>query len=366
MLTGNRPYKNDFTIENILNIRNGKYPPITSWTKGIPKNINNIVKKMIAPNKDKRFASVDEFIDKIDRFIRKKFKNRTLLRKNFNDLIKKESSSKELNFYEPKTFKTPSLFLKVAISLSFLTILTFLAFYIYPEIFVKILPIPNLGIINIDITSFDTLGKNRLKIFSVDNDKTVYNTIFDSKTNNFNRSNLILPTGKYLAHLYDSYNDLYLKNIVVYPYKETKQNGLLKFKIDKKEKKVISLDLKIYDNQDGKKIDNYRLLYKNPQDSYWKEYDSGKTTLLNDSYYDLTVLKDGYNIAFVKTLFIPHNQTNLFLEFGLIAKMVEIKFISKLKISKYLLTIRPMDISITNSSQKIDTKRTRSTIYLMG
>lgn len=71
MLTGSKPYSGDMAPETISKIKKGKYIAPEKLDKKIPLVARQIIKKMMKPNPQKRYQTIDPVIKKIKRYLKK-------------------------------------------------------------------------------------------------------------------------------------------------------------------------------------------------------------------------------------------------------------------------------------------------------
>jgi|GEM_PF-1623268 len=71
MITGVRPYKNEFTPEVVANIAKGKHAPVSKYVKKLPVIARRILVKTFNPNRRKRFKSLVPLIKMLRSFFKK-------------------------------------------------------------------------------------------------------------------------------------------------------------------------------------------------------------------------------------------------------------------------------------------------------
>ena len=71
MLTGTKPYAGDMAPETIAKIKKGSYIPPQKLDKNIPLVARRIIKKMMKPNPDRRYQSIESVIKPIKKYLKK-------------------------------------------------------------------------------------------------------------------------------------------------------------------------------------------------------------------------------------------------------------------------------------------------------
>ena len=62
LLTGKTPYEADTPVSMIMKIVSGKFPPISEIKPDIPKNLQDIVEKMMNTNVSERYENAEKLI----------------------------------------------------------------------------------------------------------------------------------------------------------------------------------------------------------------------------------------------------------------------------------------------------------------
>ena len=70
MVTGSKPYPGEFSMENFKIIKKGRYIHARKIDKKIPKDIEELIHKMIRPNPKKRFQSIDQVLRAVKKYLR--------------------------------------------------------------------------------------------------------------------------------------------------------------------------------------------------------------------------------------------------------------------------------------------------------
>ncbi|MBO7582877.1 MAG: serine/threonine protein kinase [Treponema sp.] len=70
MVTGSKPYPGEFSMENFKIIKKGRYIHARKIDKKIPKDIEELIHKMIRPNPKKRFQSIDQALRAVKKYLR--------------------------------------------------------------------------------------------------------------------------------------------------------------------------------------------------------------------------------------------------------------------------------------------------------
>ncbi|OHD13593.1 MAG: hypothetical protein A2086_09925 [Spirochaetes bacterium GWD1_27_9] len=320
LITGQRPYQNDFTIENLEIIKKGKHIPIKKIEKNVPDKFVRMLEKMISPKVEKRFKNIERVIEIIKPFVMNKFTNKDFFKQNFYKLITKDDPKEELQQFEyPKILFNIEKIIRICFY-SLLPIIFFiLLFVFFPKFYFSVLFPNKLGVLNIKIENKAAESKVKLILNSQIKGYINYKIDFDSKKNILQKNNIALPVGKYNAFLY--YKDfVYIKEIIINSYTKQKINSLI-FKLEEENKKLIDLYVNVYNSKE--KIKEYKLYYRKI-DENWKEY-TNETKLFNNSGYDFYIFSNGYNISLIKNVNLTKFEKELRLDFLLTKKRVNIK-----------------------------------------
>lgn len=329
MLTGYRPFSNEFTMENVLKIKKGRCKPIRHFNKNVPNRLVKIIKKMMSPKKSKRYYSIDEFISRIQPFIMKKFKNNQFLKESFNKLITKTNPAEEIEYFKyPESITLFENLIKIAIVLFTVLMIFLIVRFVSPESIINLTFPEKLGILNIKIESYDDLKNGDLIIQSQNNDSLVYKIDINSKSKIYKKNNYIVPVDKYSVFFYYQGN-IFLKEVLVKSYKQIKTNNVLNMKITSPEAEKVNLKVKVVESVKSKQIINFKTYYRKKGELVWKNV-SGKTPITTGSIYDFSVISDNYNISIIRDVKIDLNQINLNINFIVTPKKLSVKINSTL------------------------------------
>lgn len=69
MLTGTRPFGTRYTVHMMEAIKKGDCPPAKKLNRHIPQSINRMIRKMMAVQKEDRYASIDEVMKKCEAYL---------------------------------------------------------------------------------------------------------------------------------------------------------------------------------------------------------------------------------------------------------------------------------------------------------
>lgn len=97
MITGVRPFKNEYSSEVIESIAKGKYPPVQKYVKKIPAVAKKILKKTFNPVAKKRFKTLVPLIKMLKNYFRKY--NQYELKASIRLLLKNEKDMSKYPFY---------------------------------------------------------------------------------------------------------------------------------------------------------------------------------------------------------------------------------------------------------------------------
>ena len=70
MLTGTKPYPSEFNMETFKIVKRGKYIPPRKIDRKIPKELAQLIHKMIRPNPKKRFQNIDAVLRAVKKYLR--------------------------------------------------------------------------------------------------------------------------------------------------------------------------------------------------------------------------------------------------------------------------------------------------------
>lgn len=319
MLTGIRPYSNEFSKENIFKIKKGKHTALRSLNKNVPGGICRIIKKMMHPRKAKRYDSIEDVIKVLQPFLTGRFRKQEGVRKKFSTLIK-DGDNRVLHDF---TFSRTSLLLSslgriVSYVLPVLLALTG-AIYFFPAPFLQVLPLKNKpGLLNLTVrTEAGGEGMRFYRIYRTktgDQEKKKGLRIFKKRENFFGRSNLLLFPGKYTFFLYTN-RELFVKDVVINSYEKGKPH-LLEWNIPAGPSMPVSFELIVTDGNNNK-LTGYTLFYKEKKQNSYKKY-SPASVLNSSRVYDFKLEKAGFSPALMPGVSIKQWQQTVVLHFVLL------------------------------------------------
>lgn len=70
MVTGSKPYAGDMAPETIVKIKKGKYIPPQKIVKNLPSVVKTLIRKMMKPEPEKRYKSLEPVIAKVRRYLK--------------------------------------------------------------------------------------------------------------------------------------------------------------------------------------------------------------------------------------------------------------------------------------------------------
>jgi len=359
MLSGVKPFTNEFSMENIVNIKKGKRKRLRALNKNVPYTLNVIINKMLNPKKNKRFRNITEFKRVIERFILFKFKDINLIRDNFALLIGDNENKPDLKDFDYSNVVIVLTFISAVASpvAAAIIILLFLRMF-FPGILFSFL-FPNYyGLIRINITDNREIKYYDLKLIDYDN------RVFFRKKGLTNKEkltldNIALRPNQYKAEL-DIRDKKYATDLVARSYK-TSGKKVVDFKIPNVEKSLFSVYSFVYDDS-GAPANNYKLYYKSGVEKGWNIL-LKEMKLINGIKYDFKATADGYFDACINGIDVPKEQKALALKFYLIEKNAKLNLLNpyiKLDIkinggSKYLIDQRGLK---TGSIRKLSKDKT--------
>ena len=122
MLIGTKPYAGDMAPETIAKIKKGSYIPPQKLDKNIPLVARRIIKKMMKPNPDRRYQSIESVIKPIKKYLKKY--DTHLIRVGLAKLILSPKQVK-LPVYQKKKHPARNAFLGILASLVFVFLMIF-------------------------------------------------------------------------------------------------------------------------------------------------------------------------------------------------------------------------------------------------
>ncbi|HOJ63726.1 MAG TPA: serine/threonine-protein kinase [Spirochaetota bacterium] len=327
MLTGVRPFSNEFNMDNVVNIRKGRCRSIRSYNNNVPFWLVKIVKKLMNPRKSKRYKSISDFIKEITLFLKLKFKNFNELKEKFASFVNGEKDFDIEDFKYSYLIITLSIIRRIFTPPLLLILILYLLNFIFPYYIPKIFFPNNYGFLDIEIKSID-----KIDFFQIFLESSNYHKKYKISTenNSYIIKNILLPVNSYKCYL--KINEKVIpQSIAIKSYKLNPKNKI-SFNIIPPEEKEIPLFITVNDIN-GSILQNYTMFYKPISQQEWIEYKG--ETLLNNSSYDFYVYKYGYEKSYLNNIYISKWQDRLDLTFTLIEKRAVIK-----------ITKPPFDIEI--------------------
>lgn len=313
MLTGQRAFVNEFSMENVIKIKKGKYPKIRKFNKNVPPKLVKIIKKMMHCKKSKRYDSIDKFIEKMLSYITVKFKDIKSFQNKFAQVLISENSIEEIAIFQYP--KRKILFSRIRKSLvvffAFIVFMAAISFF-FPSIFIRFAFPNKFGLLNVSIQNNDRLGIGKLKLLAK---KTNFNYDFvinKRKNTLFSVKNKIVYSGKYTAYLF-LYDKIYVSEVFVKPFNSIKRANKFEYSIPKVTPDKIKLLINVFDEKTKKQINDYKIFVKRSDKTQFEKLHVDE--LLNGNTYDFFIKKNGYNSSLINGVKVSTRQSVLFLTF---------------------------------------------------
>ncbi len=328
MLTGNRPYGNDFSMENIVNIRKGKYTPLRKTDVVIPDFLNSLIKKMIAPTRSARFNSLNSLINKCRFFIDIRFGSVNDIRKIISYRIKSGfkkypvSTSLHKKGYKNGTIERNLIFkhryniITRSFKVFFLLTCTIVALVIVsaasPRTFLKVFMPDTTGLLNVLINDMNTQNYSSLTITKRDQLTPVKIIHFGHRSKQRKTiNNIPLSSGEYTV-IYSAIDKILIKDVTVRPVSENLPNDSIDFDIAPRLPCLTTTDFNIRTQNDDL-INNYTVKYKISDSNTWEVLNPGNS-ILSGNYYDFLITAEKYKPHYINWIKINNNQNLLTIE----------------------------------------------------
>lgn len=354
MLGGKRPYSNDFHVENIRRINKGKCPNLKRTNRNIPFQIIKMIKKLMHPNKERRYQTAEQFITEITKFIEFKFKDFHRIREDLAKIINEEDTivqfrpdgSGVTNGLEMrlKDLEYPSIFMvldsgiKIALILVFLWLSFLVVKNISPEILVLCIGRDRYAVVDITVEKEaqsslmpQEFGGVYFSLISSDS-KIKYHTRFKKVDPKKKKRGLIIRAGKYTV-LTKYCDSVQTKDFFVRPSRMVRRNSL-NIKIREPSSEKVNVYLHVTEEDTQKTLFSYLIYYRETGSAKWFRYQE-ETKIMNGKKYDFLVSLPGYHSSFVEGIEISKWSKNWTLSFSLAKKKAEL-----------LLDIPPVDLKL--------------------
>ncbi|HPY88386.1 MAG TPA: serine/threonine-protein kinase [Spirochaetota bacterium] len=359
MLSGVKPFTNEFSMENVVNIKKGKRKRLRSLNKNVPYTLNAIINKMLNPKKNKRYRNITEFKRVIEKFILFKFKDINSIKDKFALLIGDNENKPDLKEFDYSNIVIVLTLISAVASpaAAAIIILLFLRMF-FPGVLFSFL-FPNYyGLVGINIVDNREIKYYDLKIIDYDN-RTFFKKKGLTDKEKLTLDNIALRPNQYKVEL-DIRDKKYVTDLVARSYK-TSGKKTVDFKIANVEKTLFSVYSYVYDDL-GAPANNCKLYYRSGVEKGWNIL-LREMNLLNGTKYDFKATSDGYFDAYINGIDIPREQKSLALKFYLIEKNAKVNLLNPyidldMKInggSKYLLDQRGLK---TGSIRKLSKDKT--------
>lgn len=310
MLTSKRPYSNEFSVENLRKISKGKHDSIRKYNSNVPDHLITIVKKLMNSDKSKRYNTVSELIEDLNKFIKSSFKDTVRIRTILSSIVNDKYSDEEIlelnypviGFIRDWTIKLAAVFVSVYILLLFIKIT-------FPDVFFIIFPSDRYSIVNFrdekgsEVKKYELLLRNDNKIIRVKRRSYIGKII---------KRNMIIPSGKYYITIEDN-NIVYNKEIILKPYNVKRINSA-DIKLEMPQPDRIKTLINVSDSENNSKLRNFRVFYRISGNEEQYRILSG-AELENNRTYDFYAAASGYNPSYLNNIAVSGWRNNLILNF---------------------------------------------------
>ncbi len=299
MLTGSKPYSGDMAPETISKIKKGKYIAPEKLDKKIPFVARQIIKKMMKPNPQKRYQTIDPVIKKVKRYLKKY--DTHAIRVGLAKSILSPSQIK-LPLYQPKKHPARKAFLIFCGILCFAFLIAFAwkegFFYrtILRPWFTRVtltLEIPSTSSVNADLPARAFFFENdNQEIPEVKGSRRIF---FMSKNKSTNEQNIkyviksvYLKPGEYRVKIAEG-PYVYWQSFSV-----GKESKNLELNFLKNAKRNIKIHTSATDSQSGKDLSS-KAIFKILVGNEWKNLNELDSNLLRTgNVYKILATCDGY------------------------------------------------------------------------
>ena len=333
MLAGEKPFSNEFSVENLANIRKGKSKPLRFYNKNVPPHLVRIIRKMCHPKRTKRYNNIKEFIRRIETILFFKFKDVHDIRQKFSVLIGTQYSAAELDcFVYPKAAVTTEVVSKVTLPVMCLILLIMFLWMALPQVLLTFAFSNQCGILDLRVGSESPINYYDMQIYSPERGKNMVRRTGTVRHNKMRLHNIVLPTGSYICQ-FSSGGKLTSTEFALRSYGTIRSNRLdITLRPDAKSNFSI-LPTIIADRQIN--MPDVDILYKSVEDGDWKPY-TQSTRLINGASFDFMAKCYGYKDAVIPAVNVPVGQRVLPLTFTMIkpkARLVLTESVIPLEIS---------------------------------
>lgn len=322
LLTGSRPYSNEFTMDNITKIRKGHYPSVRSKNGRVPSSLVRIIKKAMSPRKSRRFQTIGALIRRLEPFLLRKFKSLKSMNNLFAQFINGEEKSVMAKFeyplYKMLTFRALKLSLAIAGAAALLN----LGALIFPTLFVKALP-GRYGVVEISFSEPANLIDDTIRLTSAGGSGRSYRIptwLYRPLKYKIKR---MLPVGSYRVDFSQAEREL-SGNLIISPAKESPVN-ILTLNTDIKNIPAVTIVAAAKSRASGKSISNFSLKYRvykaAPPLNEWQPLRAGSSIPAGESY-DLLISANGYNDSLLSKLKLRRTMNILELDIEMTPQMV--------------------------------------------
>ncbi|MBR6198822.1 MAG: serine/threonine protein kinase [Spirochaetales bacterium] len=315
MLAGEKPFSNEFSVENLANIRKGKCKPLRYYNSDVPPYLVRIIKKLCNPKRTKRYYNIKEFIRKIESILFFKFKDVHEIRQKFSVLIGTQYSAAELDcFVYPKAAVMTEVISKVTLPiLSGILIILFL-WMALPQVLLTFAFSNQYGIMDLRVGSESAINYYDMQIYSPERGKNMVRRTGTVHRNKMRLHNIVLPTGSYVCQ-FRSGGKLTSTEFALRSYRTSRSNNVeITLRPDAKSNFTIVPTI-IADRQIN--IADVDILYKRSSETDWLPYMTS-TRLTNGETYDWIARCYGYKDAVIPAVSVPVGQRVLPLTFTLL------------------------------------------------
>lgn len=319
MLTGKRPYQNEFTVDNIRLIKKGKHKPIRKYNYNVSNKVLRMIRKMMKPSKLKRYSTIDEFKIMLEKILIRKYIKISKIKETFTELLKTNNEKLMLSFQYSSFYLAFSFFKKLFITFAILFVCLYLTLKIKPDLIFTYFFGDLYGITDVTLKSQQNNKNSSITFqpYQRQDSKVIDFKISKSKKN---VKNIILKSDKYRVILtVDNY--IYTDEVTIEPFNINRKN-VINFNIVEPLSQQIDFYSEFFDSS-GQRLFDYQVYYK--IDSEWILYNV-ENVLKNGKIYSFIVRKSGYEDAIFNDIKISRWQNTFILKGELVRKKAKIIF----------------------------------------
>jgi serine/threonine protein kinase len=341
MLTGVRPFTNEFTMENVLRIKKGRYQSMRSLNKRIPPRVARVIKKMMHPKKSRRYKNFDKALSALRSVLRFKFHEVKYVPNVFARMISTDFSDDSVTVFKyPRILTILSQTVKTAAIVTVSVLVLVSAWRFFPNEIAQYLLGDYMSLASVSIEDELPMGSGTITL--IPENATVLNgkkriLIPDITERKAFKRDLILFPGRYTARLH-LHDQVFHSEIVARTYTEKEGASQLDFKIGKPVEDDVAIRYNAFDADNGKRIRGIRLYVRESGTNEFERYlepseeeaaatdEDPPLRVVNGKMYDFFIQRRGFNSSYLKDVIIDPWQDRLQLSFMLTPERVKLIF----------------------------------------